>query len=140
MVFLLNGEAHPVSARLRKILAFFEEKALLALGDLAVPDKKCTVKECLPNGDLTKLKLKIKSVNSFPTASGLASSASGLAALAVCLFDVYHFSEEYPSQRSEIARLGSGSASRSIYGGLVEWKGVPKEFLLRRFSKDEESK
>lgn len=96
--FLLNGEAHPVSSRLAKILRFFEEKALTALGELEVPGEAgVKIKDCLPDGDLRKLKLKIKSVNSFPTASGLASSASGLAALSVCLFEVYHLKEEYPS-------------------------------------------
>ncbi|KAL4429459.1 hypothetical protein ABPG74_001304 [Tetrahymena malaccensis] len=138
--FLLNGEPHPVSGRLKKILKFFEEKALAALGEELVPlqegdnqeTKRKTLKEFL-NGDLSQLKLKIKSVNSFPTASGLASSASGLAALSVCLFDVYHMKEEYEFQRSVIARLGSGSASRSIYGGLVEWTGVPHQYLQKKF-------
>ncbi|EGR28179.1 hypothetical protein IMG5_181080 [Ichthyophthirius multifiliis] len=71
--------------------------------------------------------LKIKSENSFPTASGLASSSSGLAAISLCLFDIYHFQEEYFNQKSEIARLGSGSASRSIFGGLVQWNCVSSQ-------------
>jgi diphosphomevalonate decarboxylase len=96
MKFLLNGEPHPVSGRLKKILSFFEKEALPGLGDIQITTSegvKKSLKECLVNGDLSTLKLKIKSVNSFPTASGLASSASGLAALSVCLFEVYHFKE-----------------------------------------------
>lgn len=120
-VFLLNGEPHPVSGRLVKILEFFRSKALSNLGEEFVDEEKTVRIKDIVGGDLSKLKLKIKSTNSFPTASGLASSASGLAALSVCLFEVYHLKEEYAYQRSEIARLGSGSASRSIYGGLVEW-------------------
>ena len=60
---------------------------------------------------------EVESENNFPTASGLASSASGFAALVLCLQDIF------PSQQdvSELARLGSGSATRSIYGGIVEW-------------------
>lgn len=49
----------------------------------------------------------------------MASSASGLAAISVCLCDIFGI----PEKLSEIARLGSGSACRSVYGGLVEWKG-----------------
>lgn len=70
----------------------------------------------------------VKSVNSFPTASGMASSASGLACLAAALnglFDNVLNGDEL----SELARLGSGSASRSICGGLVRWTGVPRNVL-----------
>lgn len=67
------------------------------MGELEIPGENIKVKDCLPGGDIKQLKLKIKSTNSFPTASGLASSASGLAALSVCLFDVFHFKEEYAS-------------------------------------------
>ena len=53
----------------------------------------------------------------------MASSASGLASIAVCLNNLFKgcFDEK---KVSELARLGSGSASRSIYGGLVKWTGV----------------
>jgi diphosphomevalonate decarboxylase len=51
----------------------------------------------------------------------MASSASGFSALAFELLKLYkiHTSSE---NLSCIARLGSGSASRSMFGGLVEWK------------------
>jgi mevalonate pyrophosphate decarboxylase len=39
---------------------------------------------------------------------------------------------------SELARFGSGSASRSVFGGLVKWKGVPKEFSLKKKICDEQ--
>ncbi|MBZ0263612.1 diphosphomevalonate decarboxylase [bacterium] len=60
----------------------------------------------------------ISSQNNFPTKAGLASSASGYAALATGL---NHFA---PSPRSKLelsslARMGSGSAARSIFGGIV---------------------
>ncbi|MBD3234037.1 MAG: diphosphomevalonate decarboxylase [candidate division Zixibacteria bacterium] len=59
----------------------------------------------------------VESKNGFPTASGLASSASGFAALAKALSG---FSERKLSNRelSRLARQGSGSAARSITGGL----------------------
>jgi diphosphomevalonate decarboxylase len=63
---------------------------------------------------------EVRSHNNFPTASGLASSASGFAALAgaASLAAGLRLS---PSELSRLARRGSGSASRSIFGGFVEW-------------------
>ncbi len=64
---------------------------------------------------------QIRTSNNFPTASGLASSASGFAALAgaAAIASGLHLS---PRTLSQLARLGSGSASRSIFGGFVEWR------------------
>jgi len=57
--------------------------------------------------------------NGVPTASGLASSASGFAALAVAATRAAGL-ELPPDELSVLARLGSGSAARSIFGGFVE--------------------
>lgn len=65
-------------------------------------------------------RVKITSNNYFPTAAGLASSASGFAALAGALDQVFE-TKLSKRQLSQMARRGSGSASRSIYGGLVQW-------------------
>lgn len=64
---------------------------------------------------------KIESINHVPTAAGLASSASGLAALAgaASLAAGLDLSKK---ELSRLARRGSGSASRSIYGGFAEWE------------------
>ncbi|MBM7543090.1 diphosphomevalonate decarboxylase [Amphibacillus cookii] len=67
---------------------------------------------------------RVESVNHVPTASGFASSASGFAALAGATVKA---SGVTLSERelSQIARQGSGSACRSIFGGFVEWqKGI----------------
>ena len=62
----------------------------------------------------------IVSSNSFPTGAGIASSASGMAALTVAAAGALGL--DLPeAELSKIARLGSGSASRSIAGGFVEW-------------------
>ncbi len=63
----------------------------------------------------------VMSDNNFPTASGLASSASGFAALAgaASLAAGLRLSDR---DLSRLARFGSGSASRSVYGGFVEWQ------------------
>lgn len=61
----------------------------------------------------------IESRNNFPTAAGLASSASGFAALVVAAADALGLELE-AARLSELARRGSGSAARSIFGGFVE--------------------
>ncbi|KAK5608990.1 hypothetical protein CRENBAI_017682 [Crenichthys baileyi] len=62
-------------------------------------------------------KVHICSVNNFPTAAGLASSAAGFACLVYTLAQAFGVEGEL----SGIARQGSGSACRSMYGGFVQW-------------------
>jgi diphosphomevalonate decarboxylase len=71
--------------------------------------------------------LHISSINTFPTGAGLASSAAGLACLVSTLVQLFAAKEEYPGQFTAIARQGSGSASRSMYGGFVKWEKGLKE-------------
>ena len=63
----------------------------------------------------------VRSRNNFPMASGLASSASGFAALAGAAAAAAGLRLS-PRALSRLARLGSGSASRSVFGGFVEWQ------------------
>ncbi|RZB89493.1 Diphosphomevalonate decarboxylase MVD2, peroxisomal isoform B [Glycine soja] len=70
--------------------------------------------------DWAKLHLHIASYNNFPTAAGLASSAAGFACLAYALGKLMNVKED-ESQLSAIARQGSGSACRSLFGGFVKW-------------------
>lgn len=65
--------------------------------------------------------LAIDTVNTIPTAAGLASSASGFAALTLALNNYYQLDLPKPVL-SAFARMGSGSASRSVYTGFVEWQ------------------
>lgn len=70
---------------------------------------------------------KIDSVNHVPKKAGLASSASAFAALALAATKAYQIGLD-SDELSTIARLGSGSASRSMYGGFSYWnKGVNHE-------------
>lgn len=62
----------------------------------------------------------IKSENNFPTGAGIASSASAFAALALAATRAADITLA-EKELSTAARLGSGSASRSIPGGFVEW-------------------
>lgn len=69
----------------------------------------------------------IKTVNNIPTAAGLASSASGFAALMLAINDFYRFGLGN-EVLSAFARMGSGSASRSVFQGFVEWqKGLRED-------------
>ena len=76
---------------------------------------------------LKGFKLKIESANSFPHSSGIASSASSFAALSLCIMDIEKkinpsMSEnDFFRKASFLARLGSGSACRSIKGFYSLW-------------------
>ncbi|MDD7913499.1 diphosphomevalonate/mevalonate 3,5-bisphosphate decarboxylase family protein [Polaribacter ponticola] len=76
--------------------------------------------------------MTINSENSFPHSSGIASSASGLSAIAMCLMSLEQelnpdlSVESINKKASFLARLGSGSASRSIEGPLVVWGEHPE--------------
>lgn len=76
---------------------------------------------------ILKGKYIIKTENTFPHSSGIASSASGFGAIAKCLmkmdetFSGETSEEESLQKASFLARLGSGSACRSLYNGLVVW-------------------
>ncbi|XP_068618136.1 diphosphomevalonate decarboxylase [Battus philenor] len=62
-------------------------------------------------------KVRVCSENNFPTAAGLASSAAGYACLVTALAKLYKIKTDL----SVLARIGSGSACRSVLGGFVRW-------------------
>eukprot|EP00053_Salpingoeca_punica_P013415 m.121399 g.121399 ORF g.121399 m.121399 type:complete len:405 (-) comp16203_c0_seq1:1616-2830(-) len=64
--------------------------------------------------------VEMVSKNNFPTAAGLASSAAGYACLVFTLAKLYGIPDDH--NVSSIARLGSGSACRSMFGGFVSWE------------------
>ena len=74
---------------------------------------------------LNSLKLKIESSNTFPHSSGIASSASAFSALTLCLLDNEvknsSYDKDFFLRASHISRLGSGSASRSLFGPISVW-------------------
>ena len=80
---------------------------------------------------LRQLTFKVQTSNSFPHSAGIASSASGMSALALCLvsleeklFEPLATRGDFWRKASYIARLGSGSACRSVYGGAAVWGGI----------------
>jgi diphosphomevalonate decarboxylase len=77
---------------------------------------------------LSQALLYIESSNTFPHSAGIASSASAMSALALCLCDIENQLSPDPldelqlfRKASHIARLGSGSACRSVYGNFTVW-------------------
>jgi len=105
--FLFEGEENQAFAD--KIIKFLES---------LVPDMPF----------LGQLHFDIESSNSFPHSSGIASSASAMSALALCLCSVEHelFGtlpgvDDYIQKTSHLARLGSGSASRSVIPQVGAW-------------------
>jgi diphosphomevalonate decarboxylase len=79
---------------------------------------------------LNGFSLDIQSRNTFPHSSGIASSASSMSALALCICSLEEMmlgrrtDEEFYTKASYMARLGSGSASRSVYGGFASWGSI----------------
>ncbi len=81
---------------------------------------------------LQQLQLTVSSQNSFPHSAGIASSASAMSALALCLcslerelFGTLHSHTDFLRKASYIARLGSGSACRSVYPYAAAWGKTP---------------
>lgn len=77
---------------------------------------------------LQSVSIQIHSRNSFPHSAGIASSASAMSALALCLTETHEvlnaqntLKADFYQKASEIARIGSGSASRSVYGAFALW-------------------
>ncbi|SFZ89386.1 diphosphomevalonate decarboxylase [Flaviramulus basaltis] len=76
---------------------------------------------------LKDFNFRIETSNTFPHSSGIASSASGMSALALCLMSIERefnqsISDEFFIKKASfLARLGSGSACRSLEGDLVVW-------------------
>ncbi len=88
--------------------------------------------------------LEVSTYNNFPTASGVASSASGFAALTFAAIAAWTESSSFEELEgkgfsretlAQLARLGSGSAGRSLFGGYVVWeKGTsPEEQRVKSF-------
>jgi diphosphomevalonate decarboxylase len=130
----LNGVEEPLTDRFETCLREMRARAADRVVDGA------TVVRC---EEWPEYHVHVVSVNTFPTAAGLASSAAGYACLTFSLAQLFAVKEAYPGELSTIARQvrlhlggcgctgrllmrsvgqGSGSACRSLYGGFVRWQ------------------
>ena len=82
---------------------------------------------------LEKSAIAVNTENSFPHSVGIASSASAFASIALCLCEIEQrlmgnegLGSAFLQKASFIARLGSGSASRSVYGAYQVWGYLPE--------------
>lgn len=111
----LNGKEEDITKNKRMHNCFRETRALRK----AMEDKASAANK--PIEPLSSYPIHVCSENNFPTAAGLASSASGLAALVFTLSKLFDLTSS-TSELSRIARQGSGSACRSLFGGFVAWE------------------
>ena len=109
---IINGKASNITKRIKNIFKKF----------LSMDNQIC--KEL----SISKLDIKIESINTFPIASGCASSASSMAALVLAITSALKLENIISkTELTKIARLGSGSACRSIFGGICEWEKGNKD-------------
>jgi diphosphomevalonate decarboxylase len=101
---------------------FKENNAILNNNLLKGRDMERILKIINPLKELKEIdyKFKMMSYNDFPTQAGLASSAAGFAALTIAAAKALNL-DLSQEELSTFARLGSGSAARSIHGGFVYW-------------------
>ena len=112
---IINGKTSNITKRIKNIFKKF----------LSMDNQIC--KEL----SLSKLDIKIESINTFPISSGCASSASSMAALVLAITSALKLENIISkTELTKIARLGSGSACRSIFGGICEWeKGIKDDSM-----------
>ena len=109
---IINGKTSNITKRIKNIFKKF----------LSMDNQICK------GLSLSKLDIKIESINTFPIASGCASSASSMAALVLAITSALKLDNIISkTELTKIARLGSGSACRSIFGGICEWEKGNKD-------------
>lgn len=105
-------------------LSVVAEKDIIVLNETLVAEETSFYKKLTAFLDLFRphpdFYFHVKTISTVPIAAGLASSACGFASIVLALDELFLWQLE-PYQLSILARLGSGSASRSIWNGFVEW-------------------
>ncbi|KAG0326346.1 diphosphomevalonate decarboxylase [Dissophora globulifera] len=113
----LNGIEESIEKNKRLVACLRETRAL----------RRTQIEDKDPSAPkISNLAIHICSENNFPTAAGLASSASGYACLVYTLSKLFELPLD-ASDLSIVARQGSGSACRSLFGGFVAWEMGTKE-------------
>jgi diphosphomevalonate decarboxylase len=120
ITLIINNKETPITSRIRNVISIFKS---LAQAQNIIHYPYYT--------------FNITSTNTFPTASGCASSASSMSALVTCLNNAFQLNLSL-NELSAIARRGSGSACRSVHGGIVEWlkEGDDNSHAVQLYDKD----
>ncbi|MEM3020115.1 MAG: diphosphomevalonate decarboxylase [Candidatus Micrarchaeaceae archaeon] len=105
--------------------AFYINGTKQDLSDKDIKERFAII-DILRNMAGTRARAMVVSENSFPTAAGLASSASGIAAMVFAANAALELNLDTRSM-SIIARQGSGSSCRSLAGGFVKWERGTKD-------------
>ena len=124
--FTLNNSKSITSVELipktdKKVGFYFENKLNIEFG-LRIEKYLSSISTKLPF--INDYSFIIRSANTFPHSAGIASSASAFSALVMCLVDLdneINNNKISIEKASNLARLGSGSACRSVYGGVSMW-------------------
>lgn len=104
-----------------QVLWGVDQDAVHLDGQPASPEFAARVTRFLDLVDPRRPPCMVLTENNFPAGAGLASSASGFAALAVAATRAAGRTDDRTGL-SVLARQGSGSACRSLFGGFVEWR------------------
>jgi diphosphomevalonate decarboxylase len=109
----------------------------IKLGENSIPHDTTFAKRLVSYLNLFRPEGKsfsVKTNSSIPIAAGLASSAAGFAALVLALNSLFEWKLD-DRKLSLLARLGSGSACRSLWDGFVEWERGEREDGMDSFAK-----
>ena len=124
---ILNDKEVEITERISRVIQTIKSRADLNATLECIDDQTNQI-HSFQMADVLKRRIEIKSNNNFPTAAGLASSSSGLSCLSIALAALYKFQEKFYMEKTVLARLGSGSACRSLQGGFVKWsKGTSSQ-------------
>ena len=91
----LNGQTEPINKRLQAVIDALQRRAQPLQQD---------GRTLIAADEWSQYRLQIVSVNNFPTAAGLASSAAGYACFTKCLAELYGVQEKYPGELTTVAR------------------------------------
>lgn len=118
----INSQLSNITKRIKNIIEKF---------------KKIPSSIIYPYLEKNNLKIEIESINTFPIASGCASSASSMAALVMSIASALKINDKIPiTEFTKIARVGSGSACRSIMGGICEWKKGDDSYCVQLYDEN----
>jgi diphosphomevalonate decarboxylase len=117
----VDAQGAPTTRTKTRVVFGVDRDEVLIAGKPAPPDFAAKALAFLDKVDPGRPPALVDTENDFPTGAGLASSASGFAALALASVAAAGQDVDDLRRIGVLARQGSGSACRSLYGGLAQW-------------------